>query len=390
MGEINQEFIIQTLIKLVKIDSRNPSLCQDGPGEAALGAEIARLLDGIGLQVFTYPLAANRVNVVGLLPGAGGGPSLMLNGHMDTVGVEGMADPFSAAIRAGRLFGRGSQDMKGSLAAMLGAAKALAESPNRLRGDVIFAFVADEEDRSLGTMDLLKHHQAEAAIVTEPTDLALVLAHRGLFWYEVETMGKAVHGSRYTEGIDAIMRMGRFLSRLEVLERDLRGRAGHPLTGPPSLHAALIAGGTDSCTYADSCRLQIDRRSIPGERAQQVTFELQEIIDQLEADDPTFQAALRLAVQRPALETDRDSEISRAVQRAAQHVLEQEVVQTGAAYWSDAALLAEAGMEAVLFGPVGAGLHGPEEWVDLESVVQLAAVLVETAGSYCEIAEPGE
>ena len=307
----------------------------------------------------------------------------MLNGHMDTVGVSEMKDPFSGAVREGRLYGRGSQDMKGSLAAMLGAVKALVDFGIKLEGDLIFAAVADEEDQSLGTMDLIKHHNADAAVVTEPTNLELVLAHRGLIWYEVETLGKAAHGSRYQEGIDAITNMGRFLAKLDFLAQELLERKPHSLAGPPSLHAALIQGGTDNCTYAAHCKVNIDRRTIPGETEDQVARELQQIIDDLKKTDPSFQAKVRSLIIREPLETSPDTEIARVLSRALTKQEGEEPIISGAGYWSDAALLAEAGTEAVLLGPVGKGLHSTEEWVDLESVYTLSRVLAETAALFC-------
>lgn len=381
---VNETFVTDTLQRMVQIDSRNPSMTPDGPGEVEIGAYLAGILEDLGLRVRTHHLAPHRVNVVGVLPGSGGGRSLLLNGHMDTVGVEDMEDPFSGDIRQGRLYGRGSQDMKGSLAAMLGAVKALAGGEERMRGDVIFAAVADEEDRSLGTEDLLEHYQADAAIVTEPTDLEIVQAHRGLIWYAVKTFGRAAHGSRYREGVDAITHMGRFLALLGQLEKDLPRRSPHPLTGPPSLHASLIEGGTDICTYAAECEVKIDRRTLPGEGEAEVTSEIQDLIDRLEGAEDTFRAELRELVRRSPLETPADAEILEVIDHAFSSQLGRKAERSGAAYWSDAALLADAGMEAVLLGPVGYGMHGPEEWVDVASVHDLAWVLAETACLFCE------
>ncbi|MFO8035091.1 MAG: ArgE/DapE family deacylase [Anaerolineales bacterium] len=382
--DVDQEFVISTLQRLVQIDSRNPNMTSDGPGEAEIGQFVAGTLEDLGLEVHVHYLAPNRVNVVGILKGCGEGKALLLNGHMDTVGVEGMEDPFSGTIRRGRLYGRGSQDMKGSLAAMLGAVKAVVEGQDNLAGELIFAAVADEEDRSLGTQELVKAYQADAAIVTEPTDMEVVCAHRGLIWYQVETFGKAAHGSRYQEGVDAITRMGRFLVELDDLERKLPCRDPHPLTGPPSLHASLIEGGTDICTYPACCTLKIDRRTVPGEREKDVTGELQAIIDRLTEEDETFRAEIKLLVQRPALETSTKTEILNVVQKAFTKQMGHPPHITGAAYWSDAALLAQVGMDAVLLGPVGRGLHSEEEWVDLKSVHDLAQVLTEAIINYCK------
>jgi acetylornithine deacetylase len=304
---------------------------------------------------------------------------------MDTVGVEGMVDnPFSAEIRDGRLYGRGAQDMKGSLAAMLGATRALVDGNAALAGDLLVTAVADEEYASIGTEDLVKRVTADAAIVTEPTDLTLCRAHRGFIWYDVETVGRAAHGSRYNEGIDANMHMGRFLAQLDRLEQELRHRPAHPLAGPPSLHAALIHGGTEISIYAAHCRLQMERRTIPGETETQATAELQAIIDQLKVDDPTFEATVKSTFQREPLEIGPDAPIAQALEQVMVKQLGHRPTHTGQTFWTDAALLAAAGIETVLLGPIGHGLHSAEEWVDVQSVLDLAAILAETAVAYCQ------
>jgi acetylornithine deacetylase len=381
--EVDEKFLTRTAIDLVQIDSRNPSLSPGGPGEGLIGEYVASALVELGLDVTTHRLEPDRVNVVGILKGTGGGRSLLLNGHLDTVGVAGMEEPFSGAIRDGKLYGRGSQDMKGSLAAMIAAVKALVDADTSLAGDVLVTAVADEEYLSEGTEDLVKHYTADAAIVTEPTDMAICLAHRGFVWYEVETFGRAAHGSRYDEGIDANMRMGRFLARLDKLEQALRQRPPHPLTGPPSLHASIIQGGTEMSIYADHCLLKVERRTIPGELQPRVTQELQDIIDELAEEDSTFKARVSASFERLPLEMGADADVVRVAEAALARRLGEAPQHAGAAFWTDAALLAAAGMDAILFGPVGSGLHSAEEWVDLASIVDLAHILAETAVGYC-------
>lgn len=382
--KIDQDFIKDVLVRLVQTDSRNPDMVDDGPGEAQIGTDIARVLEGLGLEVTIYDLGSGRVNVVGVLPGQGAGRSLILNGHMDTVGVDEMKDPFSGMIDQGRLYGRGSQDMKGSLAAMLGAIKALVDGEIALQGDLIFTAVADEENQSLGTIELVKKIGADGAIVTEPTDLKVVSAHRGWIWYEVEVEGRAAHGSRFQEGRDAILLMGRFLVELEKYSQELIKRPDHPLTGPPSVHTALIEGGSDMCTYPPRCKVSIERRTVEGETESSVRKELQLILDRLQEQDPDFKAHLSLIAHRSTLETSPDSRIMEALTAAYSRVMGEQPEISGAAYWTDAALLAEKGMEAVLIGPVGEGLHSAEEWVDLNSVYILAEILAETAIMYCK------
>ncbi len=383
---IDERFLTQTLVDLVQIDSRNPSLAPDGPGEAAIGEYIADTLTKLGLDVTTHELEFDRVNVVGILKGVGGGRSLLLNGHTDTVGVKGLEEPFSGTIRDGKLYGRGSQDMKGSLAAMMAAVKALVDAKISLVGDVMITAVADEEYVSIGTADIVKHYTADAAIVTEPTDLAICRAHRGFIWYEVETIGRAAHGSRYDEGIDANMRMGRFLAELDKLEKALRNsdsRPPHPLAGPPSLHASIIKGGTEMSIYSDHCLLQVERRTTPDESEPQVTQELQDIIDKLATEDPTFRATVKPYVERSPFEIEASADIVRTAEAAVTRRLGKAPAHTGASFWTDAALLAAAGIETILLGPVGHGLHSAEEWVDLSSVLDLAHILAETSVDFC-------
>ena len=242
---IDPDFLNRLTADLVRINSTNPSLSPTGKGEKAIALHVAGVLSQLGLEVRTDEVAPGRMNVVGLLPGQGGGRTLLLNAHLDTVGVEGMKiDPFGAEVREGRMYGRGTQDMKASLAAMIAAAKALIESDTTLAGDLLITAVADEEHSSIGMEALVQKVTADAAIVTEPTDMHLCRAHRGFIWFDIETTGRAAHGSRYAEGIDANMHMGRVLGELEKLGQALLEQPGHPLAGPPSLHAARLRGGS--------------------------------------------------------------------------------------------------------------------------------------------------
>jgi acetylornithine deacetylase len=380
---VDRDYLFSTLADLIRINSVNPTLAPNGQGEAEIGRYVALSLSALGLDVHKFEPEPGRVTVAATLRGQGGGKSLMLNAHYDTVGVEGMNNPFSAEVRDGKMFGRGSYDMKGSLAAQMAAAKSLIDSKTRLRGDLVIAAVADEEYGSLGTADLIQHLRTDAAIVTEPTAVQICLAHKGYLWIEVETHGRAAHGSRFEQGVDANMRMGRFLAALDPLEYQLRARPPHPLVGPPSLHAATIHGGEGLSTYAASCKLQIERRTIPGETEEQAVAEIQDIVDTLKSADPAFEAHVRAFFVRDPFEVPRDAAIVRALDRASTKVLRRAPNYVGDTPWMDAALLQAAGIETVVMGPAGGGAHAAVEWVELESVAQMAAILAEAVIEYC-------
>ena len=291
--QIDRPYLEQTLASLVRINSVNPKFSGGSTDESAIAAHLQGVLSALGMEVTPYDAAPRRTSVVGRLRGTGGGRSLMLYGHIDTVGIEGMKAPLSGRSRDGRLYGRGAYDMKGGVAACVAAVKAVVDSGSALAGDVVFVGAADEEVASIGTSEVLKHVRTDAAIVTESTELQLCLAHKGFCWMEVEVEGRAAHGSRFEEGIDANMAMGRFLGRLDSLERELRRRAPHGLVGPPSLHAAVILGGTGTSTYAAHCRLEIERRTIPGETEAGALAEIQQILDTLAEEDSKFRARVR-------------------------------------------------------------------------------------------------
>lgn len=358
-----REFIDRVLAQLIRINSINPSLVPGAPGEREAADFVALEMRALGCEV--QVIGGARPSVIAALRGTGGGQSLMLNGHIDTVGVEGMPEPFSARIVEGKLYGRGAYDMKGSVVASMAAIAALAKRPPK--GDVVLTAVADEEYASEGTQEVLKLCRTTGAICTEPTSLKTCLAHKGFVWLEVETAGRAAHGSRPELGIDANIKMGRFLSRLDGLEQRLRARKPHPLVGPPSLHASTLQGGAGWSTYSDRCVLQIERRTIPGETVDQVMQEIRVL-------EPE---KVRLILAREPFEVSPEAAIVQSVRRAGGGDT------FGDTPWMDSALLSAAGIETVVIGPHGTGAHAAEEWVDLESVYRFAEILRDTAYDYC-------
>jgi acetylornithine deacetylase len=359
--------------ELVAIDSVNPDLVPGGAGETEIAAYVAQWLADAGLDVETIEAAPGRPSVVGIARGTGGGRSLMLNAHLDTVGVAGMDEPYAASVRDGRLHGRGAYDMKAGLAAIMLAGERAAAAG--LRGDVIVTAVCDEEYASIGIQSVLERHRADACIVTEPTELDVCVAHKGFAWADVETRGRAAHGSRPDLGEDAIVRMGPALVALGVLSERLQEHR-HPLLGPGSIHASLIEGGQELSSYPERCVLRIERRTLPGESTDAVRAEV-------EAMAAAAGGTAAITLVREPFEVDPGEPIVREVLAQATALLGAMPELSGHAAWMDAAFISAAGIPTVVFGPGGTGAHAVEEWADLDSLVACAEVVSATAMAFC-------
>ncbi|MEW6209025.1 MAG: ArgE/DapE family deacylase [Acidobacteriota bacterium] len=373
---------IALLRDLVAIDSVNPSLVEGGAGEREIASRVLDEMRSFGMDAELMEVAPGRFNAVGLLEGRIAGRSLMMCGHIDTVGVAGMKAPFDPAHRDGRVYGRGSQDMKGGVAAMIDCARKIALSGGLKAGRIIIAAVADEEYASIGAEALVKKWKADAAVITEPTDLVIGIGHRGFSWVEVETAGRAAHGSRPRDGRDAILRMGRVLSRLESLDRHLQSRPAHPLLGTPSLHASLISGGREMSTYPDRCALHLERRTVVGESETVALEEVEEILASLKKEDEEFEASAKLLFDRRPYETPAPSDLPRELESAVSRI-GRVTRREGMTFWTDAAVLGAAGIPSVIFGPGGEGLHSTEEYVRADEVIFCRDALVELARAYC-------
>lgn len=368
------------LSSLVAIDSVNPSLVPGGAGEARVADFIEHWAGERGLETERFEETPGRPSVLVRAKGTGGGRRLMLCGHIDTVNVEGMADPHSPRIEGDRLYGRGAYDMKAGVAAALITAREA--SRLGLAGDVLVAAVADEEHSSLGVQEVLCHVDADAAIVTEPTELALAVAHKGFVWSEVDVTGRSAHGSRPQLGVDAIVKMGAVLKELEELDRSLAHHT-HPLLGRASVHASLIEGGVELSSYPAHCKLGLERRTLPGEFREQIDRELESLLDDCRAADADFEASHRLLLVREPFEIEQEAELVTIVTDAAAEVLPGSVRIGGASYWADAAFIAAAGIPTVLFGPGGDGAHAIEEWVSLSDTKAVARTLIAAAARLC-------
>lgn len=373
--------VVELLQRLVAIDSVNPALVAGAAGESEIAAFIAEWARALGLEVEIAEPVLGRPSVVAIARGSGGGRSLMLNAHTDTVGVAGMADPFTPRIEGGRLYGRGAFDMKSGLAAAM-VATARAKSLG-LRGDVILTAVSDEEHASVGTSSIAEGWSADAAIITEPSGLEIATAHKGFTWIEVETQGVAAHGSLPEVGVDAISKMGRILVALEELDRSLRDGPRHERLNTGSIHASLIAGGQELSSYPERCHLDIERRTIPGETTEIVEQQIQEIIERASSADPDLRATHKMGLVREPYEIADNAPIVVAVRRHAAAALGKDPVISASFGWMDSAILGDAGIPTVIFGPDGDGAHAVEEWVDLASVETCVEVLVNVAAEFC-------
>lgn len=371
------------LRQLVRVDSRNPSLVPQAAGEGQVARVLANTLADWGIDAELQEVVPGRPNVVATVRGTkGGGRSLMFNGHLDTVDVEGMTHPpFAADTRGTAIYGRGASDMKGGIAAMCAAA---ARVRGELNGDVILAAVIDEEWQSQGTRYLMDIGvRADAAIVTEPTRLAIMPAHKGFAWIEVTVHGRAAHGSRWDLGIDAIRNTGLLLAEMERIDSELLPHRAHALLGRASLHASTIEGGIGLSTYPDRCVLRIERRTIPGENADSAVVEVRDACERLQRRRADFRADVTMLFEQPPSDVASDAPIVTALSGTLRrHGLSTEL--RGMSAWTDAALLNGAGIPAICFGPGDMGLaHAAEEYIPIEEVERATEILVALARDWC-------
>lgn len=372
--------------KLININSASPSLGSvPGPGETAIARYINAWLEHRDIEAHWIEPTLGRPSIIGKVRGSGDGKSLMFNGHMDTVTLQGYTnDPLSGEIRDGKLYGRGAADMKSGLAA---AMVALAKTKSRdvpLRGDVILAAVADEEDTSMGTEQILQAGwRADAAIVNEPTELNIIHKHKGFVWLEVDVHGTAYHGSRPDMGVDAICKAGHFLAELDRYAKKLGDGIDAPVANAPSVHASLIKGGEEASSYPALCTITIEYRTISGQTTRNVTEDMEILMENARKVNPEFRADLRVTFERPPFETPKDGEFAALVGRRVGEALGKEANFQRIAFWTDAALLSAAGISTVLWGPDGGGLHAKEEWVDVESINLVSNTLAKIAAEFC-------
>lgn len=371
--------------RLIEISSINPDLVPGGTGEAEIASFCASWLEPYGFEPTRVEARPGRPSVLATRRGTGGGRSILLNGHIDTVGVADYdADPYAPEIRGGRLYGRGAFDMKAGVAAiMVAAVRAAGADP---RGDIHLALVSDEEFGSIGTEETLAALAAETidgAIVCEPSQLDLTVAHRGFAWFDIEVLGRASHGSMPEQGVDAIAHAGLVMRALDELQAAYDAEARHPLLGGSTVRVSMIQGGLDAATVAPSCTMTLEFRLLPGLTPDDVEESLRTILARLEATVPEFAARLVRSVGRTAFEADPEWPIVEIVARSAREVLGREATPHGEPYWTDAGLINDAGIPVLLIGVAGGGAHAAEEWAEVDSIVALTDILERSIREFC-------
>lgn len=378
--------VVELLHALIETPSVNPSLEVGGQGEAEIAELCAGWLEGWGFEV---EIVGDEIGEGVARPSVvarhgSGRPTLLFNGHLDTVGVSGMSiAPFRSVARDGRITGRGACDMKGGVASLLAAARSLARTGHG--GTLVVALSADEEHASIGMQRLVERGlRASAAVVCEPTGLFVMPAHKGFVWVEARFVGRAAHGSRPEVGIDAIRHAAAFLTELDALEADLAGRAAHPLLGTGSIHAGTIRGGTAASVYPERCTLLLERRTLPGETAQCVIDELEAAVGRAAARHPSMKVELEVTLERPGTEVSRDHPLVQGLLTASREAGIPSGVGPMTA-WVDAAWLNEAGVPAVCYGPGSiAHAHAADEWVEADEVRRCASVLERFGRSFLD------
>ena len=365
--------IVNLLSELVRINSVNLTLSH-GPGENEIVNFMEHRLAELKLDPEIQTMAPGRCNIVAVVPGTNRGKSLLLNGHLDTVGVEGMGDPFMLRREGDKLYGRGAFDMKGSLAVMLLLAENFTRHPPPI--DILLTFVADEEDKSIGMEYLAEKWLPKisplpiGAIFLEPTEEDIGVCHKGFTWYQLEISGKAAHGSLPEEGIDAILPLRSALNELNRIQADLLTREPDPLLGHATLHSSIIAGGTELSVIPGHSCLQWERRTLPTESQQDLDLELQQIVRAVENHPGNHEVKGRESFLRPPYRAPDDAEILIRLQKASP-----QSASVGFSFWADSALAGKAGIPSVLFGPVGHGAHAVDEWVSLKSLLKIYETL---------------
>jgi acetylornithine deacetylase len=368
-----EQHLVTLLTELVAINSINRTLSA-GPGEREIAEFIARRLNDLQLDAAIHDVGPDQRNVAAIIAGKDRRRSLLLNAHLDTVGVDGMDQPFSLKRQEDRLYGRGTYDMKGSIAIMLLLADYFTRQVPPL--DILLTFVSDEEDKSTGMEYLVEHWLPRVSpapvggIFLEPTEEDIGVCHRGFTWYELTVTGKAAHGSRPEEGIDAILPLRAALDSMSDIQAELQRRDPDPLLGCASIHSSIIGGGSELSMIPSRSCLQWERRTLPGESPRDLGRELERILQAVNQHPGGHTAAGSAFFVRPPYRVPDDAEILRRIQKATPQSR-----RVGLPFWADSALAGAMGIPSILFGPSGHGAHATDEWVSLKSLLNVYEVL---------------
>lgn len=377
--------LIQLTSELVKIDSANPWLVPGSAGEGKVVAYMAHWLESLGVEVSLEETETGRPNLVAIWRGSGGGKSLCMNAHSDTVGYALWREQaLLPRIEGERMIGLGAADDKGHCAAALQAFKSLVQSGIRLRGDVWVALTTDEEGTSYGTMAFLKRHHPDAVIVLEPFGLGnITVTHQGFGWLDVMVEGKAAHGCAPELGIDAITHMAEVITRLHKLDVEKFAPTAHPLNGKVVYHTGTIQGGTDYATYPDRCVLRIEIGTQPGETIENRVAEIEAIFDEVRQIYPEFKGEVQVKLARNPFEAKGHEALWDILANEVEKAIGRTVKPVGENAWGDAALFQEAGIPTLMLGADGGNFHAPQEWVSLTELTKLAVIIESTARRFC-------
>ncbi|PUA34351.1 MAG: hypothetical protein B9J98_00465 [Candidatus Terraquivivens tikiterensis] len=350
-NHIDREFLVSLASALVRINTENP------PGrELEAASFLAERLADLGIKSTVDRLDGARANAVCILEAGEGGPTLLFNSHLDTVPVgerDGwQVEPLGGYIKDGRLYGRGSADAKGSIAAMAASLKALVDARDRIRGRVVLAAVADEEVASKGTKALLsKHGRFDFAVVGEPTGLRVCTAHKGRLELRVRIRGRPAHASMPQEGVNAILAAAFYCSELERMADSLSRVEGHPLVGKPTLAVTMISGGIKPNVIPDECVLTIDRRLIPGETPEEAKIPFEELASKMMAEGRCTEFSVSIVQYHRATEVNPSEPIARAALEAVSKVLKVKAEPYGLPAYTDLGWIVAAGTPGVVLGP---------------------------------------
>jgi acetylornithine deacetylase/succinyl-diaminopimelate desuccinylase-like protein len=361
------------LRSLVEIESVTPWLIPGADGERAIAEWIARWLEDLPVEVTMDEVEPGRINLVARLRGTGGGPTLCLNAHVDTVGHANWRErALLPERRDDNLIGLGAADDKSGVVVALLVLRDLATSGQKLRGDLLVGLVCDEEGASIGTSDLVKRHTMDAAIVIEPDGMGRVcVEHQGFGWVDVIVHGKPAHGCVPEEGIDAIVRMAEVIRSLNRRDVEVFQAGDVPFNGRTVFHTGTIKGGTDYATYPGQAVLGIEIGTQPGEHLADRVREIEETFEEVRGIFPDFKGEVRVALEREPFVAAGHETLLAALDRASRAVIGRPHERVGMNGWADSAMMQGAGIPTIMIGPGGGNWHAPDEWVSLSEIAQV-------------------